>query len=215
MSSFIMEHFEILSETAKCIAEQFGPNCEVVLHDLTRPYNNTIVAIYNGHVTGRKVGDSGTDRGLAILRGTSKEEDEYCYINYSDSGRMLRSSSKYYRDKTGQIVGSLCINYDITELVSMQNALYQITGFETAGNKENQKPEHEIFAKNVDELIDLLLQEAIAKTGKDINSLSKEDRINIVKYLDEKGAFLIKKSAETVADYLGISRFTIYNYINA
>ena len=38
--------------------------------------------------------------------------------------------------------------------------------------------------------------------------------MEIVKYLDEKGAFLIKKSAERVAEYLDISRFTVYNYLN-
>lgn len=36
----------------------------------------------------------------------------------------------------------------------------------------------------------------------------------MVKTLDAKGAFLIKKSIDRVADYLGISRFTVYNYLN-
>ena len=44
--------------------------------------------------------------------------------------------------------------------------------------------------------------------------LTKEDKVAVVRYLDEKGAFLIKKSAEKVADFLGISRFTVYNYLN-
>ncbi|PXV86879.1 putative transcriptional regulator YheO [Lachnotalea glycerini] len=213
--SFVNDNFEMLSEIAKCIAEEFGSNCEVVLHDLTRPYNNTIVAIYHGHLTGRKIGDGGTNMGLAILRGTAKAEDEYGYINYSDSGRTFKSSSKYFKDENGKIVGSLCINYDITDLISLQNSLQQITNINNDINIKRSSSGNEIFAKNVDELIDVLLKEAIEITGKNINDLSKDDRINIVKYLDEKGAFLIKKSAEAVADRLGISRFTVYNYINA
>ena len=47
-----------------------------------------------------------------------------------------------------------------------------------------------------------------------LDTLDKEDKVAVVRYLDNKGAFLIKKSAERVADFLGISRFTVYNYLN-
>ncbi len=212
--NIIHDHFEALSEVARCIAEEFGPNCEVVLHDLTRPYNNTIVAIYNGHLTGRQVGDGGTNMGLAVLRGTSKVEDEYGYINYSDSGRIFKSSSKYFKDETGKIIGSLCINFDITDFMAMENSLRSITNSQDSTTIKMSASGNEIFARNVDELIEVLLKEAIEMTGREIDDLTKDDRIQIVKYLDKKGAFLIKKSAETVAERLGISRFTIYNYIN-
>ena len=47
-----------LRHLAKGLADQFGPNCEVVIHDLSDNYKeNSIVAIENGHVTNRKVGD--------------------------------------------------------------------------------------------------------------------------------------------------------------
>ena len=59
-----------------------------------------------------------------------------------------------------------------------------------------------------------MMQEAVAGTGKQLSMLTKEDKVAVVRYLDEKGAFLIKKSAERVADFLGISRFTVYNYLN-
>ena len=58
------------------------------------------------------------------------------------------------------------------------------------------------------------MEKAVESTGKTIDVLDKEDKVAIVKYLDEKGAFLIKKSAERVAEYLDISRFTVYNYLN-
>lgn len=47
---------ELLCQIAKGIAAQFGSHCEVVVHDLTRHADHTIVAIENGHVSGRKVG---------------------------------------------------------------------------------------------------------------------------------------------------------------
>ena len=49
---------QFLLTLAKGIASQFGPNCEVVVHDLaTNDPERSIVAIENGHVTGRKAGD--------------------------------------------------------------------------------------------------------------------------------------------------------------
>ena len=49
---------ELLEQIAKAIAAQFGSNCEVVLHELSgKSTYSSIVAIENGHVTGRKVGD--------------------------------------------------------------------------------------------------------------------------------------------------------------
>ena len=43
---------ELLCQIAKGIAAQFGSHCEVVVHDLTRQADHTIVAIENGHVSG-------------------------------------------------------------------------------------------------------------------------------------------------------------------
>ena len=206
--SYITDHLEMLTGIAECIAEQFGSDCEVVLHDLTRPYDNTIVAIWNGHVTGRKVGGSGTNAGLEILGGTAEAKDTYHYINTTPDGKILRSSSKYFKDEDGNVVGSLCINYDITSLMSFKKTLDEIT------EPDRKDTHNEVFTSNVDELLDAMLQEAVHHTGKEIGELEKEDKVAIVHYLDGKGAFLIKKSAERVADFLGISRFTVYNYLN-
>lgn len=206
--SFVSENFELLCEIGECIAQQFGSDCEVVLHDLTRSYDNTIVAIWNGYITGRKVGGGGTDAGLSILRGTSRPADQYHYINKTKEGRVLRSSSKYFRDKEGNVVGSLCINYDISGLITAQHSLANFVGQDEATLKR------EVFTSNIDELLETMMHDAVAETGKTLETLEKEDKVAVVKYLDSKGAFLIKKSAERVADFLGISRFTIYNYLN-
>lgn len=206
--SFVSDNFKMLYEIGECIARQFGSDCEVVLHDLTRSYDNTIVAIWNGHVTGRKVGGGGTDAGLSILRGTDLPKDQYSYINKTKEGRVLRSSSKYFLDNKGNVVGSLCINYDITDFITAQNVITKLTTREESESKE------EVFTNNVDELLEVLMKEAVEQTGHPLEFLDKDDKAAVVRYLDNKGAFLIKKSVERVADFLGVSRFTIYNYLN-
>ena len=47
-----------------------------------------------------------------------------------------------------------------------------------------------------------------------ISQMKRDDKIEFVRYLDKKGAFLITHSAERVYEYLNISRFTLYNYLD-
>lgn len=207
---YVSDNLNLLSDIARCIAMQFGENCEVVLHDLTLPYNKTIVAIWNGHVTGRKVGDGGTNAGLEILKGSVAPNDQYGYINTTPNGKILRSSSKYFRDEYGKVNGSMCINLDITDLVKCEKTLSVLLQ-EPGGQTERAK---EFFVGNIDELLEQMMQEAVLATGKDIKRLTKEEKVAIVQMLDQKGFFLIKKSAEKLAHHLGLSRYSIYNYLN-
>ncbi len=207
---YVSDNLNLLSDIARCIAMQFGENCEVVLHDLTLPYNKTIVAIWNGHVTGRKVGDGGTNAGLEILKGSVAPNDQYGYINTTPNGKILRSSSKYFRDEYGKVNGSMCINLDITDLVKCEKTLSVLLQ-EPGGQTERSK---EFFVGNIDELLEQMMQEAVLATGKDIKRLTKEEKVAIVQMLDQKGFFLIKKSAEKLAHHLGLSRYSIYNYLN-
>ena len=52
------KRLEMLKQIAQALAAQFGPGCEVVIHDLAaKDPEKSIVYIVNGHVTGRRVGD--------------------------------------------------------------------------------------------------------------------------------------------------------------
>jgi predicted transcriptional regulator YheO len=51
--------------------------------------------------------------------------------------------------------------------------------------------------------------------GAGLEELSREDKQRAVKVLEERGAFNLRGSVEDVADRLGVSRFTVYNYLNA
>ncbi|EKT62585.1 TPA: PAS domain-containing protein [Providencia alcalifaciens] len=76
----IQDNFEMLLAVMKGIAGQFGENCEVVLHDHSKGLESSIVAIINGHVTKRKVGDPSSNLGLEVLRGTDVDGDKYNYF---------------------------------------------------------------------------------------------------------------------------------------
>jgi len=202
----ISQEFMFFAELAKGLAAQFGDNCEVVIHDWSKPYDSTIVAIENGHVTGRKVGDPSTNLGLEIMRGTSDGDNRHNYITQTADGRILRSTSMYVKNKAGQIIGAVCINFDITDIMMAERTLQSLTG-------SGLQPVRESFVSNVNDLLDTLIMEAQETIGKPPALMSKEDKIKLIQLLDEKGAFLIKKSGEKVCGYLSISKFTLYNYL--
>ena len=51
--------------------------------------------------------------------------------------------------------------------------------------------------------------------GAPLADLSREDKQRAVRILDGRGAFTLRKAVEHVADAMGVSRFTVYNYLNA
>ncbi|MEI6249733.1 MAG: helix-turn-helix domain-containing protein [Actinomycetes bacterium] len=65
-----------------------------------------------------------------------------------------------------------------------------------------------------DALERLLLQVEV-EVGAGLEELSREEKQKAVKILEERGAFNLRGSVEDVADRLGVSRFTVYNYLNA
>lgn len=198
-----------LTRLIKGIAAQFGNRCEVVLHDLTEDYENTIIAIENGTVTGRRVGDCASNIVLETLKHEGELKDKYCYLTQSHDGKILKSTSVFIKDDEGKNVGLLCINYDLTDFLMVESI---INSFNDVKEDRNIK---EIVPANVNELLDLLIKESYDYIGKPVILMTKDDKIKAIKYLDEKGAFLIKKSGDKVSKFYDISKYTLYNYLDA
>ena len=205
----IKDEIVLLQKIMKAVAAEMGPDCEVVLHDYEGDYDRTIVAIENGHVTGRKVGDCGTNLGLEVLRGTVLNGDEFNYLTQTKDGRMLKSSSVYFHDNSGKAIGALCINWDISEYLKASQAL---NGIVMTGGGQKQ-PVKEVISPNVGDILDSLIHESLNHVGKPVEKMTKEDKMKGLKYLDEKGAFLIKKAGDRVTEYYKISKYTLYNYL--
>jgi len=192
------------------LAEMFGPDCEVVLHDVGR-LPNSIVAIENGGVTGRTVGDVPTDRMLRNLRNPDQTQDVRLYISSHD-GKILKSLAVTLRDEDGEPFGLLGLNFDISEIVQAQRALANVTSVGRLGS--SAVPEAgEIFAGDIREVVAGMITKIFAEMGKTPAAMSREEKTEVVKRLEERGAFLVKRSAEQVAEALDLSRYTIFSYL--
>jgi hypothetical protein len=61
--------------------------------------------------------------------------------------------------------------------------------------------------------LDRLVADVEQQLGRPLHELSREGKQRAVQLLDERGAFVLRKAVEDVADRLGVSRFTVYNYL--
>ena len=63
--------------------------------------------------------------------------------------------------------------------------------------------------------LDRLVSGIEAELGGPLSGLSREDKQRAVRMLDDRGAFQLRRAVEEVAEVLGVSRFTVYNYLNS
>ena len=199
---------QFLLRLAKALAAQFGPNCEVVIHDLlSNDPDSSIVAIENGHISGRKVGD-GPSRVVQEALNGETNQDRLCYLTKTRDGKTLKSTTVFLRDDDGRPIGILAINYDITLLLAMENTLHQFTA---TGPSEGESIT--VTTTHVSDLLDELIEQSVRRVGKPVDLMTKEEKVEAIKFLSDTGAFLITKSGNRVCKYFGISKYTLYSYI--
>lgn len=63
--------------------------------------------------------------------------------------------------------------------------------------------------------LDRLIEQVEKELGSPLPNLSRNDKQLAVKLLDQRGAFILRRAVEDVADAMGVSRITVYNYLNA
>ena len=204
------KRFEMFKQLANGIAAEFGDKCEVVIHEVNA--NNTehsIVYIVNGHISGRKIGDGASQVVLDQLASQDQQpKDHLCYLTRTPNGRILKSSSLYIRNSRGAVKAIFSINYDVSNFILMHQELGEIL----LTNDKQTEPQKII---NVNDVLDELIEQSVQLVGKPVLMMNKEDKVKAIRFLNESGAFLVTKSGDKVAKYFGISKYTLYSYIDA
>ena len=205
------EQLDFYKRLAHALALQFGSGCEVVVHDLESiDPSHSIVAIENGHVTGRKLGDGPSHVVLEALHaGDTKLEDRLAYLTKTADGKILKSSTVFIRDERGRAVGIFAVNYDITILRAMGDTIAEVVGTEPSAPREPEP-----IVRSVADLLDDLIEQSVQLVGTPVALMSKEEKVRAIRYLNDTGAFLITKSGPKVCKYFGISKYTLYSYLD-
>ncbi len=200
---------EALSRIAKAVAAQFGNNCEVVVHDLRGDdMEKTIAYIENGHVTKRELGAGPSMVVLEAMKEHGRDiPDHLNYITKTQDGRILRSSTVYIKDDEGKPEAIFSMNYDMTDILMAQSIIGTMAQNGNVGEAER-------IPTNVNELLDDLLEQSVRIVGKPVAMMNKEDKVKAIAFLNDAGALLITKSGDKIANYFGISKYTLYSYLD-
>ena len=161
------KRLETLKQLADGVAAQFGNNCEVVIHDVSsRSSDHSIAYIVNGHVSGRKIGDGGSQIVLDQLASQDKQpRDHLCYLTRTPDGKILKSSSIYIRGSRGTVVAIFSINYDVSGLMMIQQTIGELLS-----TQDKTEPEKII---NVNNVLNELIEQSVALVGKPVALMNK------------------------------------------
>ena len=194
------------------LSAALGDNCEIALHDLTSK-DQEIVAISNNPISGREVGAKLSNLSLHYL-----EEKQYLnhdfvmnYKTVGNDGKLMRAATYFIKEEGREMpVGMLCINVNISDLEYLTSTIKKILGIK-------EEKDVEILSSPLDEMIDMYIKECLEKMGFPsyflAERLNVDEKIKVVKYLQEKGTFKVKGAIVLVAEKLAVSEPTVYRYL--
>jgi predicted transcriptional regulator YheO len=208
------------------ISEILGSNCEVVLHDLSNP-EASIIAIRNGHLSGRKFGGPLTDFVLKVIKNRSYE-DQSSITNYKATGhkRDFRSSSYFIKNFKGDIIGVLCVNIDVGPYIQVKAIMEALSRTEPVSGRakrtnkgngireESEDRVEEKFFGSLDDMLDNMIREELELSNVVPSRMTVNEKVEVVYRLNEKGTFQLKGAVGKVAKAFGVSEPTVYRYLN-
>ncbi|MEU7414322.1 PAS domain-containing protein [Streptomyces sp. NPDC042638] len=191
---------------AVALGRMFPGLCEVVLHDLRNP-DHAIRAIEN-NLSGRQVGDSATELGLARIADPEYPSVIQNYPNRFPDGRPAKSTSIGIKNAAGEYVAALCLNLDVSVLSPVTLTLSNLVATDTEHRDQPLETLRDRAARELRETVETRAAQRAATP----RSLSREDKRALVRQLQRDGYFDSRDAAQTIADLLGVSRATVYNY---
>lgn len=196
---------------ADMLTKTFGQECEIVLHDLSFP-EQSVVYVANNSVTGRKVGQSFDQLVKQVILSDDLKEDFVAnYFFTAPNGKLVRSSTLLIRDEAGKLAGAMCINLDTTR-VREQVAYLRSWLPEAMEQDEQKESKQEDQYSHIADMVNGLIESIVGTSSPP--SLTREERVEKVRFMEEKGIFLMKGSVEKAAELLGVNKVTIYSYLD-
>ncbi len=192
-----------------------GDQSEVILYSF-EDLDHSVIALHNGHISGREIGDPVTSFALSKLKDKGKEGPPY-YLNYlslSKNNTPLRSNSLFILDKQGNPKGMLSINTDVSKYQQAAELLQQLAFMPLLSGEKNNPDDSERFVASPKEMILSIVDEVTIALGVSADRLTATEKVEIVRRLNEEGFFLMKGAVAQTASILGSSEATIYRYLS-
>lgn len=198
---------EQIDRIAEGLGQTLAPFCEVVVHDLLDK-KNAIRVIHN-NLSGRKPGDPATVLGLARIADPDYPQILANYPNKFADGRQVKSTSIGIKDSTGNFIAALCLNIDLSIFQGFRNVLDQFVTLSADGNLMPKESLDPASGERIRTIIDAFA----ARHSTTPRALKVGERKTLIQELKDSGCLELRKSIDMIADHLGISRASVYNYL--
>ncbi len=206
------EMMEIYIALTPFIAEVCGKGCEIVIHDVNNT-KNSLVSIQNSS-TGRKIGDSLTDLASEIIESGKYKTQDYLSGYRGISKQKEYLSFTYFIKNKGNLIGLLCVNKDLSSTVNFSKSLNELfEQFNILAPSENEFKEN--FDSPLNEILEKSISNAISQTKISPNRMTRQEKIDLVRKLEEQGFFKMKGAITEIAKRLKVSEPTIYRYLKS
>ena len=213
---FTVDNLEEVFPLAEFIADSFGPMAEIVVHDITRP-ENSIVFIRNGQLSGRSLGDGVTDQTLQLAIRTDQDGADFVsdYRGRRLNKHEFRVSSYLIRNQEQTVIGLLCISINITGLQQAAHVLQTLSSIDSDDVQISTETSRSHMSEEPAENIRRITRDEVRQFNIPMDKLTKQDRLDIIRNIKDRGIFLIKGAVGIVAPELKISIPTLYRYLQA
>lgn len=196
------------------LSEFFGDMCEIVVHDYRMGADATIVDIINGDMSGRAVGDPARS---ALILGLGQNVHEFqppaVFYFTNPKGLICKSCTTFIADENEKIIGAVCINLNMTDLIRGSNAIKKLLDIPKSAAAQKDVEDKNVLVNNVDDVLDYFLNAACQEIGKMPKEMTKDEKIQALGYLDRRGILKISKASIALCQEFDISKYTLYNYI--
>lgn len=220
MRSTVIRYFSTLVDF---LGKVLGPDYEIALHEIDSD-SQSIIAIANGNVSGRKVGAPITDLALKMIKDKVYEKRDYVlnYKGISKTGKVLRSSTIFIKEDDGTLVGMLCINFDGSRYADVSRQVLELCHPSILEDEVRQPivpPSSltdavENFPETISEAMDTVMSDCLQSSDASPDRLTQAEKIHIVEVLNQRGIFLLKGAVSQVAKQLCCSEPTVYRYLS-
>lgn len=194
------------------IVELMCGQCEIIVHDFRKGFEHAVVMAVNGELSGRKIGDE--PRGAAILnfeKDIRDVEQAKPYFFTHKSGKIFKSTTTLVADDTYKVIGSVCLNIDVTQMLL---TVGQFNQFLQTEDITQERTENSIYVNNVDDVLEHFVHNIEKQIGKPMALMSKAEKVQALGYLDARGVLKISKSSVLLGEKFNISKFTLYQYLD-
>ena len=195
------------------IAEMMGPDTEVILYSVT---DRSVYYVINPMDEEMVVGSGLRSLERRFLENRLYDHESFV-VNYralSKHRNKLKSATLFLRGDNRQLIAMLTVNANVDRLVELRDMLNEMISGHRPYDNQHGTSFYNSFEVSVEGIVSTTIRKELDKYKVPPDRLSQQEKIEIVRCLDQQGIFLVKGAIVEVAKILLTTETSIYRYLN-